>query len=112
MQRHHRVIIIDCDHGSIDPEEAVFKDTDTDLTLANLKARKEIIQLCGNADGLIVQYAVLDKDILKELTKCKVISRYGVGVDTIDVEAATDLGIIVTNVPDYGVEEVSTPRCG
>ena len=62
---------------------------------------------CHDADGLIIQYFPLPRKMLEGLPRCKVVSRYGVGVDTIDVEAATELGIIVANVPDYCMEEVS-----
>jgi len=50
----------------------------------------------------------ITREIIKSLNKCKVIARYGVGVDNIDVKAATEYGIIVANVPDYCVDEVST----
>jgi D-3-phosphoglycerate dehydrogenase len=50
----------------------------------------------------------ISRRIIKSLNKCKIIARYGVGVDNIDIEAATEYGIIVANVPDYCVDEVST----
>jgi D-3-phosphoglycerate dehydrogenase len=49
----------------------------------------------------------LTRKVLGQLPRCKVLSRYGVGVDSIDLKAATDFGIIVANVPDYCVDEVA-----
>ena len=46
-------------------------------------------------------------DIMARMPNCKIISRYGIGVDTIDLAAATDAGIIVTNNPTYCIEEVA-----
>ena len=61
-----------------------------------------------DADGIINQYAPITRRVIESLKRCKVIARYGVGVDNIDVEAATEHKIIVANVPDYCVDEVST----
>ena len=69
-----------------------------------------IVHLLGNSTifiGLINQYAILSRKVLENLSKCKVVSRYGVGVDSVDLKAATDLGIIVANVPDYCMDEVA-----
>ena len=49
----------------------------------------------------------LDRAAISQLTACRVIVRYGVGVDNIDVQAAAERGVRVCNVPDYGVEEVA-----
>ena len=61
-----------------------------------------------DADGIINQYAPITRRVIESLKRCKVIARYGVGVDNIDVEAAIEHKIIVANVPDYCVDEVST----
>jgi D-3-phosphoglycerate dehydrogenase len=61
----------------------------------------------SDADALLVQYADVDEDALRTLERCRGVVRYGVGVDSVDVDAATRLGVWVVNVPDYGVEEVS-----
>jgi D-3-phosphoglycerate dehydrogenase len=107
---HHlwKVVITDCDHGSIEEEKKVFSNIDAELILAQIRDEEELIRVCGEADGLINQYALLTRRVLERLPKCKVIARYGVGVDSIDLTAATDLGIIVANVPDYCIEEVAS----
>lgn len=108
MGKHsYLVVITDCDHGSIEEEKEVLFQIGAELVLAQVKEEKELIQACEDADGVINQYSILNRRVLKSLKKCKVISRYGVGVDSIDLDAATDLGIIVTNVADYCIDEVA-----
>jgi D-3-phosphoglycerate dehydrogenase len=60
-----------------------------------------------DADAILVTYAKLPGDLLRQLTRCKVIGRFGLGVDNIDIPAATERGITVTYVPDYCMHEVS-----
>jgi D-3-phosphoglycerate dehydrogenase / 2-oxoglutarate reductase len=60
-----------------------------------------------NADAILVTYAKLPGELLRQLTRCKVIGRFGLGVDNIDIKAAAELGITVTYVPDYCMHEVS-----
>ena len=79
----------------------------TELILAQVREEEDLIRVCKEADGLINQYAWLTRRVFDNLPKCKVVARYGVGVDSIDLRAATDLGIIVANVPDYCIDEVS-----
>ena len=102
-----KVVITDCDHGSIDEEKKEFGRIGAELILAQIKEEEDLIRVCKDADGLLNQYALLTRKVLEKLSKCKVIGRYGVGVDSVDVKAATDLGIVVANVPDYCVEEVA-----
>src|SRR6478735_8429892 len=60
-----------------------------------------------DADAILVTYAKLPGELLRQLTRCKVIGRFGLGVDNIDIKAAAELGIAVTYVPDYCMQEVS-----
>ena len=66
-----------------------------------------MIAQCAPAEGLLLQYAPMTRRVLQSLKQCQVLVRYGVGVDTVDLQAASDLGIVVSNVPDYGTDEVS-----
>lgn len=102
-----RIVITDCDHESIDFEREVAREHGADLVLAQCKTEDEVLEAVGEAAGIIVQYAPITERVLAGLPKLKVVSRYGVGVDTIDVEAATRHGVAVCNVPDYGTEDVS-----
>lgn len=101
------VVITDCDHDNIDPEKKVFAEAGIEVHLAECKTASEVIEEAREADAIINQYAPIDASVLDALGRCRVVVRYGVGVDTVDVEAATRHGVWVANVPDYGVEEVS-----
>jgi len=102
-----RVVITDCDHGSIEEEKGELERIGAELILAQAQEESDLIRSCKEADGLINQYAILSRKVLESLPKCKVISRYGVGVDSVDLKAATELGMIVANVPDYCMDEVA-----
>jgi D-3-phosphoglycerate dehydrogenase / 2-oxoglutarate reductase len=91
------VVIADCDHGSIDPERELLEAAGVELRLGP----------STDADVLIVQYATVDGALLDRMPRVRAVIRYGVGVDTIDVDAATARGVWVVNVPDYGTEEVA-----
>jgi D-3-phosphoglycerate dehydrogenase len=106
-QSRYQVVITDCDHGFIDQEKKEFGRIGAQLILAQVQKEEDLIRTCKEADGLINQYAPLTRRVLENLPKCKIISRYGVGLDPVDLKAATDLGIIVANVPDYCMDEVS-----
>ena len=102
-----RVVITDCDQGSIAEEIEVFAGMGIEPSWPGVTAEAEVIEACRNAEGIITQYAAMNRRVLEQLPHCKVVVRYGVGVDTIDLAAATDLGIIVCNVPDYCSDEVA-----
>jgi len=102
-----KIVITDCDHGSFEEERAVFGEFGADLELAQMADEEEIIARCHDADGLLSQYAPLTRKVFEGLPQCKAVSRYGVGVDGIDLIAATEFGIIIANVPGYCMDEVS-----
>jgi D-3-phosphoglycerate dehydrogenase len=108
MERpQYQVVITDCDHGSIEEEKEEFGRVHAELILAQVQKEEDLILACKEADGLVNQYALLTRRVFQNLPKCKVVSRYGVGVDSVDLKAATDFGIIVANVPDYCMDEVA-----
>ncbi|CAM3294566.1 C-terminal binding protein [Occultella aeris] len=102
-----RIVVTDCDHATLDIERDVVAAAGGDFTLNQTNAPADVIAGAQGADGLIVQYAKITREVLEALPDVKVVSRYGVGVDTVDIEAATELGVAVCNVPDYGTEAVS-----
>ena len=102
----HRVIITDCDHGSIAPEEEILGGV-AEIEMHQRNDEESLLTFCRDADGILTQYGRFTRRVLKALRRCKVIGRYGVGVDTIDLAAATECGIIVAFVPDYSTDEVS-----
>ncbi|MDR3413206.1 MAG: C-terminal binding protein [Formivibrio sp.] len=107
MENKHVVIVADCDHPSIAIEQAVLKDICPDIPWLTCKTEDQIIAQCADGEGIIIMYAPMTRRVMEQLPRCKIIARYGVGVDTVDLKAAAELGIIVSNVPDYGTHEVS-----
>lgn len=101
------VVITDCDHGGIAPEEAELRAAGVEYRLHQAKTEDEVIAVARDADAIILQYAPITGRVLDALPRCRVAVRYGVGVDTVDLEAATARGVVVANVPDYCYEEVS-----
>ena len=77
-----------------------------DLHRFNCQSEEELILNCTDADALLVTYAPVTRKVIDSLKKCQVISVYGIGVDMVDVQAATEAGIPVINVPSYCIEEV------
>lgn len=101
------VVITDCDHGTIAPEEAVLRAARVDFRLHQVKSEDDVIAAARDADAIILQYAPITGHVLDGLPRCRVAVRYGVGVDTVDLAAATARGVMVANVPDYCIDEVS-----
>ena len=103
----YKVVITDYEYASLAEEEREIAAIGADLVPTQCKTEEELIATCKDADGLLNQYAELTRNVIEKLDRCKVIARYGVGVNTIDLEAATEKGICVVNVPDYCMDEVS-----
>lgn len=101
------VLITDCDHDTFDAEIAVARAAGVELRLAQARTAEELVAAAAGAAGLVVQYAEISARVMDALPGLRVVSRYGVGVDSVDVGAAAARGITVCNVPDYGTEAVS-----
>jgi D-3-phosphoglycerate dehydrogenase / 2-oxoglutarate reductase len=101
------VAITDCDHGDVDPERAVLDGHDVELRVLACRTPDEVAAQAGDADVLINQYVPITAAVLDALPRCRLVVRYGVGVDNVDVQAATERGVWVANVPDYGRDEVA-----
>jgi D-3-phosphoglycerate dehydrogenase / 2-oxoglutarate reductase len=102
-----KVVFTDFDFPDIDIERNIFSDLDCEIVTPQAIEENDLIEACKDADGLCVQYAKITEKVINSLVKCKVISRVGVGVDTIDGKAARARGINVCNVPDYCTDEVA-----
>ena len=101
------IVITDCDHPSVDTEAAVFAEAGLDWRLATCRTEEDVIREGAAASALLVQYAPVSRRVLEALPGCRVVGRYGVGLDTIDVPAARELGVRLVHVPDYCVDEVA-----
>ena len=101
------VAITDYVFPSLEPEQRVLAPLGVELRPAQCKSEEEIIELTRGADGVLNCYAKMTTRVIEKLDRCKIIARYGIGVDNVDLAAATHAGILVTNVPDYCIDEVS-----
>jgi D-3-phosphoglycerate dehydrogenase / 2-oxoglutarate reductase len=103
------VLITDHVFPAINLQRKVIEDAGFTLEeiKPNCKAEHEVIQKCGRADVLLVQWAPITRRVLEALPNVKGVVRYGIGVDNIDVQGAKELGRMVSNVPNYCQEEVS-----
>ena len=101
-----RVVVTDQVFPDVEIERKALEAIGAELEVAS-GTREEVLETAKDADGLLNTYFAMDADALSRLENCKVIARYGIGVDNIDLEAARERGIVVTNVPDYCVEEVA-----
>src|SRR5262245_20371495 len=102
------ILIADYDFGDVNIERGIIEDAGLRLISAQCKNEDEVIEHGRDADGVIAQYVTIGARAINAFTRCKVIARYGTGVDIVDVDAATKRGIQVTNVPnDWCADEVA-----
>lgn len=99
------VVVTDYDFPDIEIERDVLG-PDATVRGADTTTPEEVIAAAEGAEGLLVQYAPITGAVFDALEDLRVVARYGIGVDNVDLERATDHGVAVTNVPDYCLDEV------
>ena len=102
-----RIVITDHGFPSAEIERRIFETAGFELSTFQCKTEQQVMEAIENADAVLVQFAPVTRAVIARLTQCKVIVRYGVGIDNVDVEAARARGIIVCNVPNYCIDEVA-----
>lgn len=102
-----KVAITDYEYEDVQREHEILESAGIQVFDYQCKTEDELIEATRDKDGVIVQYANMTRRVIEQLEHCHIIIKYGIGVDNIDQEAATERGIYVCNVPDYGVEEVA-----
>jgi D-3-phosphoglycerate dehydrogenase len=106
------VAVSDSVFPTLDLAEGVLSELDAELRLAEQPTPEAILDVARDADGMLVTYAQITGDMIRQLNRCRVIARFGIGVDNVDIEAATQANIVVTKVPDYCIDEVSDHSLG
>jgi D-3-phosphoglycerate dehydrogenase / 2-oxoglutarate reductase len=101
------IAVTDSVFPSLDLAKAALQRVDPELRMAKSASADDILAVARDADAVLVTYAKLPGELLRQLKRCKVIGRFGLGVDNIDLPAAKEMGITVTYVPDYCLQEVS-----
>ena len=105
-----KLVFVDTTAPDYDVEKAVLRDSGLDLTTTFLRTRDpaEFLNEVVDADAIVMSWAPLTREVIARLEKCRIIARYGIGVDMIDLDAATEHGIVVCNTARYCIDEVST----
>ena len=103
----HKVYCTDYDYADLNIEKNIYSNYAVDFIPLQCKNEDDLISLARDADGLHNQYLKITEKTFENLRNLKVIARYGVGLDSIDLEQAKNYHVKVVNVPDYCVDEVS-----
>ncbi|MCC6531919.1 MAG: C-terminal binding protein [Burkholderiales bacterium] len=107
MSDKAKVVLSDYVWESLDVERRILGEV-AELTALQTKSPDQFIAAAADCDALLNTYAgPITAEVMAKMPKCRIIARYGIGVDTIDLDAATAAGIIVTNNPTYCIEEVA-----
>jgi len=101
------IAVTDSVFPTLDPAKTALARLNPTFRMSNSVNADDILAVARDADAILVTYAKLTREILTQLTKCKAIGRFGLGVDNIDLPAAKEKGIAVNYVPDYCIREVS-----
>jgi D-3-phosphoglycerate dehydrogenase len=103
----YTVVVTDYGFPDLKQEEEVLLPMGVQLISGQCKTPEEVLRMAKQADAIITERAPITKEVIDSLERCKIIVRYGVGVDNVDIEAAKARNIPVVNVPDYGTGEVA-----
>ena len=112
MQNNWKILITDYAWASIEPERQVLAEVGAELIAAETGDEPELQTLAPMIDGILTCWNPVREPVIRAAKKCQVIARYGIGIDNIDVDIATEQGIVVTNVPAYCMDEVSDHAMG
>jgi D-3-phosphoglycerate dehydrogenase / 2-oxoglutarate reductase len=101
------IAVADSVFPTLDPAKAALARLNPTFRMSKSVNADDILAVAKDADAILVTYAKITRDIITQLTKCRAIGRFGLGVDNIDLPAAKEKGILVNYVPDYCIREVS-----
>ena len=102
-----KVVLTDQVFPTVEVEREMLRAIDAEIEILDDSSHESIARRATDADALLTTYAAIDARLMESLVRCRIIARYGIGVDNIDLDAAKERGIVVTNVPDYCVDEVA-----
>jgi D-3-phosphoglycerate dehydrogenase / 2-oxoglutarate reductase len=101
------IAVTDTVFPSLDPAKTALARLNPTYRMSKSVNADDIVAVAKDADAILVTYAKLTRDVLMQLTRCRAIGRFGLGVDNIDLPTAKEKGIAVNYVPDYCIREVS-----
>ncbi len=109
---NRKVLITDYVWPSLDPERKVLEDARFELVVAPDGEEATLAGLAADVDAIMFCFAQVTEKVLRSAPKCLIAARYGIGVDNVNIPVCTELGIVVTNVPDYCIDEVTEHTFG
>lgn len=107
MSESKTVLVTDYAWPNLDPEHEILSRIGVQLLVAKSGFTEELVELAPVADAILCNWKIVCASVLQVAHRCLTVGRYGIGLDNIDVALATSLGIVVTNVPEYCVEDVA-----
>lgn len=107
MTATRTVLITDYAWPTLDPERGIFDGAGARILVAQTGSREELVGLAPAADAILCNWKPVDAAVLRAAERCLTVGRYGIGLDNIDVATATSMGIVVTNVPAYCLDDVA-----
>lgn len=111
MTQQFKVVVTDQVFPAIDTERELLASIGARIEVAN-GTQADVVRLGADADALLNTYLPITDELMGQLPACRIVARYGIGVDNVDLAAAARRGVIITNVPDYSVEEVAIHALG
>jgi D-3-phosphoglycerate dehydrogenase / 2-oxoglutarate reductase len=103
-----RVVLIEHGYASTETERRIIEGAGGEFIDAEQWPPSKALEFCRDADGILFRRIAVTREMMTQWPRCKVIVRYGVGTDNVDLEAATEANMIVGHVPAYCVDEVSS----
>lgn len=101
------VLVTDYAWPSLEPERRILGEIGVEVVVAETGDEDELAELATRAEAILTNWKPVTERVLRNAERCLTVARYGVGLDNIDVAVATELGMVVSNVPDYCIDEVS-----
>jgi len=102
-----KIVITDHRFPDVEQERRAVEAAGGTLVTGQATTEQQVADLCRDADGVLTTRAPITKRAISAMERCRIIVRYGIGLDTVEIAAATERGILVANVPDYCLDEVS-----
>jgi D-3-phosphoglycerate dehydrogenase len=102
-----KIVITDYRFPDVEQERRAVEAAGGTLVTGQAVNEDQVAELCRDADAVLNVRAPVTRRAIAAMERCRIIVRYGIGVDSIDIPAATERGIMVANVPDYCLDEVS-----
>lgn len=105
---HFKVVLLQHSYPNVQHERRVIESAGGEFVDGDLLSQEDCLRACEDADGILVRWHKITPELIQRFRRCKIIVRYGVGYDNVDVNAATRANIIVGHIPHYCLDEVSS----